>query len=761
MTVNKTMNISLSICGNPDSGLGYQELVSIEQVFTPADKSYAGVMMNESFYTLQILPEYTTIIKTITNVCSYGAGREGRMRIGISIPRGMMVSNPFALVNEIETVFKTNYMTQGRTMWQFNKIAAYNADLFAAVIQRYGLVPSPMPHRPMSLSGAVGYVFTSMIEALLKDFQYREFSTFSEVVIAQQGTVSQNVISSLTIPREPVYTVHVIKPDGQTEELEMITNSHKVNQIPILPTNSDTSSSVMADFSIEELEKAHSGDKDFEWGRISLDKNQEAVRIIVNRFAEKTFACRVVAAGDPLDLSEVALVSGNTLLELPSSGNVTLSGEMINRTWSVRSKNSDYTLTPSLIRFTPASLSAQITFTKKAQPKPFVPPVTVSSAEKEPSGVELTIKVKYYNPKVQPARSVEKCNLILSRVDSLQYSTVLELTTDLKGKTEGNNVVYTYEGKASLPNDVLNKAINNAKAILPDLNVTFVRSEQFKVRAGGILVLEDDLKGNGQKKSMPLLASVLLIVAALLLGAGIGFGVHYLLNQEKPGEEQRTEPQPQEEEPQTHYGTTGDGLSVDTSNVVLEPDKGTEESAQGGEKTGGQTGTSGDKADLKEEALPSATQQANTPVVPITEALKQEYKNKLAAIKAISFTFDKIEEYQKFLDINEVGDYDKKQKGNINKLSYQLQVAKDVKAAMARKTQSARQKALKDYTKTSNTGLPQPIRAAICALYLGERREGKPQINYDSVQVDKAIGLSPDCKSYDEMRSIIDKVFGN
>lgn len=755
MTVNKTMNISLSICGNPDSGLGYQELVSIEQVFTPADKSYAGVMMNESFYTLQILPEYTTIIKTITNVCSYGAGREGRMRIGISIPRGMMVSNPFALVNEIETVFKTNYMTQGRTMWQFNKIAAYNADLFAAVIQRYGLVPSPMPHRPMSLSGAVGYVFTSMIEALLKDFQYREFSTFSEVVIAQQGTVSQNVISSLTIPREPVYTVHVIKPDGQTEELEMITNSHKVNHIPILPTNSDTSSSVMADFSIEELEKAHSGDKDFEWGRISLDKNQEAVRIIVNRFAEKTFACRVVAAGDPLDLSEVALVSGNTLLELPSSGNVTLSGEMINRTWSVRSKNSDYTLTPSLIRFTPASLSAQITFTKKAQPKPFVPPVTVSSAEKEPSGVELTIKVKYYNPKVQPARSVEKCNLILSRVDSLQYSTVLELTTDLKGKTEGNNVVYTYEGKASLPNDVLNKAINNAKAILPDLNVTFVRSEQFKVKAGGILVLEDDLKGNGQKKSLPLLVSVLLIVAALLLGAGIGFGVHYLLNQPKPDvepltEDARTTPQQQPT------------MDVPVVDPPADSPEDAEESvegigAQGGEEAGGQEETPAEQSTPQEEQKPAATQGAKTPAAGISDDLKKEYDTKLSAIQKTSFSFDKIKDYQDFLKKPEVVAYDKKQ-SNKNKLSYQVEVANAVKQALdANLPAVSIKERIGKYA--SDQAVPQPIRAAICAIYKGDYRTQSHRDYGD--KADLAAAYSHDCKSYDDMLSIIGQVLDN
>ena len=49
----------------------------------------------------------TVIIKTINNVSGYGQTREGRLRIGISIPAGLCISNPKVLIDELEMAFKS------------------------------------------------------------------------------------------------------------------------------------------------------------------------------------------------------------------------------------------------------------------------------------------------------------------------------------------------------------------------------------------------------------------------------------------------------------------------------------------------------------------------------------------------------------------------------------------------------------------------------------------------------------------------------
>lgn len=733
--MSKENNITLSICGNADSNSGYQQLVAIEPAFYPEDKVYSAVMMNESYYTLQNRTDVTVIIKTINNVSSYGQTREGRLRIGISIPAGLCISSPKSLIDEIEAAFKANYMTQG-LKWQFKR-AEYDLNIFRSILQKYPLFPSPTVHRPMTTGGDVAYVFTSNITELLFDYQYKEFQPYGEIVIAEKGTAATGVINSLAIPRQPIYDVHILRNGKPLEPVDPISDSSKILDFAVLPEDQSVYQPVSVKFSIDELKGMLSGDKDCEWGQISLDEKQEAVAIKVQSFPEKVFDCRLVVTGENIDMSKIELSNGRFIKAVSATGNFQLKGREIYDMWSVKYP-SDWSLTfsPSELNFQ-GQLSQTINVSK---PKPIAPKVVdpympgIKDSKPADANYDLyTVEATIVNP-----QGVDKdffANIFLTQYEGgWEYARKITLSKVSEERDE-KNTYCVYKGEVPMPKDIVGLGENSfsVRATIPSLNIHFIK-DNVQLRKNSTIELGEDKPGNGIKKSMPLLYAILLALGMLLIGGAAGWGItHWLTSSSKETPAQPAPPQSSQVLP-TPPQSNPDQPKTDQPSTPSNPASQVEESSQ-------------------VDAFSSANTQKD---------IAADYDKKLARIKTLDFKFSEIAGLKQFLDNQEAKVIDKNRPDK-NRLSYHVKVAEEVFKAisLANSTAETIKKAVGSYAATSNTNLDQKIRAAICASYSGDYRDANKKALYSRNQSKIAVEAARSCKSYQDLYNIPNKVLSN
>ena len=741
--MSKENNITLSICGNADSNSGYQQLVAIEPAFYPEDKVYSAVMMNESYYTLQNRTDVTVLIKTINNVCSYGQTREGRLRIGISIPAGLCISNPKVLIDELETTFKANYMTQG-VKWQFKR-AEYDLNIFSSILQKYPLFPAPTVHRPMTAGGEVAYVFTSNIQELLYDYQYREFQPYGEIVIAEKGSATTGVINGLAIPRQSVYDVHILRNGKPLEPVDPISDSSKIQDFTVLPEDQSVYQPVSVKFSIDELNGMLSGDKDCEWGQISLDEKQEAVAIKVKSFPEKVFDCRLVVTGETIDMSKIELSNGRFIKAVSATGNFQLKGREIYDTWSVKYP-SDWSLT-----FNPTDLNfqrQQVQSISVSKPKPVATKIvdTYTSDNKGPKPADdnyilIPVKATIVNP-----LGIDKgifANIFMTqREGDWKYARKITLTKYHEEQIE-KNTYCDYKGEVPMPKDMIGKGSNifSVWATVPSLNIHFGKKD-IELSKSSPIDLGEDKPGDGVKKSMPLLYAILLALGMLLIGAAAGWGITTWLNSSKD-----TPVQPAPPQPTPAQTTPAQSVSVQPAPVQLVPNQ--PEPAQ--------------PATPSETANQSiGSSQANT-ISTANNPLESEYNRKLNHIKDLSFNFDEIANYDAFLNDPAVKEIDGK-KSNKDKLSYHVNAAKKIRNAIRKEgaNQTTIQNEVGAFTQSATCSLTQPIRIAVCAICYGDYKDPSHIKKYETIgQKQKAIKLAKECKSYKELYDIPNSVFSD
>ena len=741
--MSKENNITLSICGNADSNSGYQQLVAIEPAFYPEDKVYSAVMMNESYYTLQNRTDVTVLIKTINNVCSYGQTREGRLRIGISIPAGLCISNPKVLIDELETTFKANYMTQG-VKWQFKR-AEYDLNIFSSILQKYPLFPAPTVHRPMTAGGEVAYIFTSNIQELLYDYQYREFQPYGEIVIAEKGTTTEGVINSLAIPRQPVYDVHILRNGKPLEPVDPIIDTGKILDFTVLPEDQSVYQPVSVKFSIDELKSLLSGDKDCEWGQISLDEKQEAVAIKVQSFPEKVFDCRLAVTGETIDMSKIELSNGRFIKTVSATGNFQLKGREIYDTWSVKYP-SDWSLT-----FNPTDLNfqrQQVQSISVSKPKPIAPKIvdTYTSDLKGPKQADdnyilIPVKATIVNP-----LGIDKgifANIFMTQNEgNWEYARKIILTKVGEERYE-KNTYCEFKGEVPIPKDMLGKGpfIFSVRATVPSSNIHFCKKD-IELSKNSPIDLGEDKPGSGIKKSMPLLYAILLALGMLLIGGAAGWGITYWLNSSK-----ETPVQPAPPQPTPAQTTPAQSVPVQPAPVQLVPNQ--PEPAQ--------------PATPSETANQSiGSSQANT-ISTANNPLESEYNRKLNHIKDLSFNFDEIANYDAFLNDPTAKEIDGK-KSNKDKLSYHVNAAKKIRNAIRKEgaNQTTIQNEVGAFTQSATCSLTQPIRIAVCAICYGDYKDPSHIKKYETIgQKQKAIKLAKTCKSYQELYNIPNSVFSD
>ncbi len=733
--MSKENNITLSICGNADSNSGYQQLVAIEPAFYPEDKVYSAVMMNESYYTLQNRTDVTVIIKTINNVSSYGQTREGRLRIGISIPAGLCISSPKSLIDEIEAAFKANYMTQG-LKWQFKR-AEYDLNIFRSILQKYPLFPSPTVHRPMTTGGDVAYVFTSNITELLFDYQYKEFQPYGEIVIAEKGSAATGVINSLAIPRQPIYDVHILRNGKPLEPVDPISDSSKILDFAVLPEDQSVYQPVSVKFSIDELKGMLSGDKDCEWGQISLDEKQEAVAIKVQSFPEKVFDCRLVVTGENIDMSKIELSNGRFIKAVSATGNFQLKGREIYNMWSVKYP-SDWSLT-----FSPSELNFQGQLAQSinvSKPKPIAPKVVdpympgIKDSKPADANYDLyTVEATIVNP-----QGVDKdffANIFLTQYEGgWEYARKITLSKVSEERYD-KNIYCAYKGEVPMPKDIVGLGENSfsVRATIPSLNIHFIK-DNVQLRKNSTIELGEDKPGNGIKKSMPLLYAILLALGMLLIGGAAGWGItHWLTSSSKETPAQPAPPQSSQVLP-TPPQSNPDQPKTDQPSTPSDPASQVVESSQ-------------------VDAFSSANTQKD---------IAADYDKKLARIKTLDFKFSEIAGLKQFLDNQEAKVIDKNRPDK-NRLSYHVKVAEEVFKAisLANSTAETIKKAVGSYAATSNTNLDQKIRAAICASYSGDYRDANKKAPYSRNQSKIAVEAARSCKSYQDLYNIPNKVLSN
>ncbi len=211
-------HISLKVCGNPQANSGFMPLIlfnspSIDIV----DAFYTGFDANSYFFSVKV-ERMQVIYKLMkNNVRSNGSVRAGSLVIAFSIPRGYKLDqgyDPYDVMMSLKNKFLNTYMTcrdKTNDTWEINAEPIDPAPL-EETAKQFTLIPGTTPFFPMTEGGPVGCITCpeDRIEMLLKDIQCRNFSRFSEVVIAETASgTNYTTITGLQIPRMPEYTIIV------------------------------------------------------------------------------------------------------------------------------------------------------------------------------------------------------------------------------------------------------------------------------------------------------------------------------------------------------------------------------------------------------------------------------------------------------------------------------------------------------------------------------------------------------------------------
>ena len=213
--------ISLMICGTRLSNGGWEPLNILNNppFLQLTNIGHLGVEDNPFYFTFRIAENYTqyTLVYNSESVKAHQAKRFGALKVSISIPKGYAPvgdATPYNVLLDLkriveQTVIKPKDGSQG--VFEFNSEIVDSAE-FEKVLNQFPLAPSDLPHRPMSeseTSPKVGRIVVeqSQMDSLFKDVQYPEFAEYNEIVVIENGSFSDDVLSNLEIPRCPKYRI--------------------------------------------------------------------------------------------------------------------------------------------------------------------------------------------------------------------------------------------------------------------------------------------------------------------------------------------------------------------------------------------------------------------------------------------------------------------------------------------------------------------------------------------------------------------------
>ena len=232
------MNISLKICGNPESNGGFQPILLYNNpVIDIRDRFDSG--FDACSYYFSLCTEQTQAVYKLikNNVRSYGSVRAGSLVIAIAIPRGYALDgglSPFDALTALKDAFLQRCMTCRDALketYEFNP-GRIDSSILDDVAQRFTLTEAITPWHPMTDGAPVGCIIrpeTDIIQ-LFRDVQYPEFEHYSEILVAEATSLnSQRPTLNIAIPRVPQYKIYV---NNQHVETVSDTGRHNTYRIP-------------------------------------------------------------------------------------------------------------------------------------------------------------------------------------------------------------------------------------------------------------------------------------------------------------------------------------------------------------------------------------------------------------------------------------------------------------------------------------------------------------------------------------------------
>lgn len=249
--------IRIRVAGNPEGNSGFAQIINCNQpLFKPlSDTTYAGFSGNRYFFTIQT-EQYQTVYKLIENdVRSFGSTRQGTLMIAFSVPRGYKLADgvsPYDVLIRLKDIFLEKNMRckdEQADIHEFNK--EIDEKVFEEVYKEYRLEISNTVYRQMNPNGPIARMKLSPEKTaeLMRDVHYREFTTYSEVVVAENidNQCKYDDLSSLPVPRpmdpqpsRPTFSenqqkaVTMVQPrhsDPQTPKVEVHVSQHGSNTL--------------------------------------------------------------------------------------------------------------------------------------------------------------------------------------------------------------------------------------------------------------------------------------------------------------------------------------------------------------------------------------------------------------------------------------------------------------------------------------------------------------------------------------------------
>ena len=249
--------IRIRVAGNPEGNSGFAQIINCNQpLFKPlSDTTYAGFSGNRYFFTIQT-EQYQTVYKLIENdVRSFGSTRQGTLMIAFSVPRGYKLADgvsPYDVLIRLKDIFLEKNMRckdEQADIHEFNK--EIDEKVFEEVYKEYRLEISNTVYRQMNPNGPIARMKLSPEKTaeLMRDVHYREFTTYSEVVVAENidNQCKYDDLSSLPVPRpmdpqpsRPTFSenqqkaVTMVQPrhsDPQTPKVEGHVSQHGSNTL--------------------------------------------------------------------------------------------------------------------------------------------------------------------------------------------------------------------------------------------------------------------------------------------------------------------------------------------------------------------------------------------------------------------------------------------------------------------------------------------------------------------------------------------------
>lgn len=211
-------NISVKVCGNPDSNSGFVPLLLFNSPsFAVEDQFYVGFDNCSYFFSMKVETTQTVYKLIKNNVKSYGASRAGSLVISFSIPKGYKLEGgytPYDVLTQLKEEFLKCCMTckdPSKESYEY-KPGRVDQHILDEKIKKFTIAPANIPHRVMNSNGAIGYIMRPEEEILkfFQDTKYPELQIYKEVLLAESVNNSNyTLIPNIKIPRPQIYSLEV------------------------------------------------------------------------------------------------------------------------------------------------------------------------------------------------------------------------------------------------------------------------------------------------------------------------------------------------------------------------------------------------------------------------------------------------------------------------------------------------------------------------------------------------------------------------